>query len=138
MSKNPRMTKQDIALAAGAIRRAFSRSELRRLVIESGAIPSHSDPSRPRVKNWVRCEKCKKPEARSLVQVDHRFDQVIPLDTALADVVCSEGGWDNLVNRIWCDPRNLQNLCISCHKIKTLEENRVRRRNRKEKNVKRS
>lgn len=130
MSANPRMTKQDVALVSGAIRRAFSRSELRRRVVEASVI-AHSDSLRPRVKTWCRCVKCKKPSPKSSMEVDHSFQQVIPLDKSLMDVIVSESGWDNLVNRIWCDVSNLQALCGECHQVKTQEENRIRRRNRK-------
>lgn len=130
MGNNPRMTKQDISLAASAIRRVFSRSELRRRVLEA-AIVSHSDPSRPRVKCWVQCAKCKQPQAKSSVEVDHNREPVIPIDSSLHAVIGSISGWDYLFDRIWCDNSNLQVLCESCHDRKSQEENKIRRRNKK-------
>lgn len=130
MGNNPRMTRQDISLASSAIRRAFSRSELRRQVLAAGAI-NHSDPTRPRVKSWVRCNECKQPQAKSSVEVDHNKEPVIPLDSSLHAVVSSVGGWDCLIDRVWCHISNLQILCETCHDRKSQAENKIRRRNKK-------
>lgn len=121
---NPRISVKELNLIKGAIRRVFSRSELRREAVKK-AIVSHSDPKRKRVKTWCKCPDCGKFEAISGMQVDHIIP-LIEVSKTLTDYT-----WDDIVNRLWCDPQNLVAKCISCHKFKSLEENRQRRAHKK-------
>lgn len=123
---NPRIRPKERGLIKGAIRRAFSRSELRKEVLEAGIV-EHSDPTRPRVKTWVRCNICGKPEAKSNVEVDHILP-VIPLDSSLEDMT-----WDELVDRVWCERIHLQIACHLCHDEKTRQEQKARRQFKKDK-----
>ena len=122
--RNPRITKKEQGLIKGSLRRVFSRSDLRRSVIEA-AIIRHSDPSRKAVKTWCLCNECRKPEAKSYMVVDH----VLPI-VGIEETLDSMS-WDELINRLWCDISNLQALCEDCHKIKTKEENAARRKYKK-------
>lgn len=99
----------------GAIRRVFSRSELRNSIIDA-AIVEHSDPARPKVKKWCLCNVCKKPEAKSYMEVDHILP-VIPVDSSFEAL-----GADATIDRIWCEKNNLQAICPACHLLKTNEE----------------
>jgi 5-methylcytosine-specific restriction endonuclease McrA len=117
---NPRISVKERNLIKGAIRRVFSRSDLRREVLNS-AVVEHSDPERKRVKTWVKCAECGTLDAKTNMQVDH-IDPVVPLDSALEHMT-----WDDLVNRVWCDRNSLQVLCLSCHNVKTKEESKLRR-----------
>lgn len=122
---NPRITPRERGLLKGAIRRVFARSDLRRKVVDA-AIIEHTDSSRKRVKTWVRCSSCGKPEAKSNVVVDH----IIPV----IDVNSSfeEQGADVTIDRTWCEESNLQVICISpCHENKTKEERKLRSKNKK-------
>jgi len=112
-------------LVKGALRRVFSRSELRRRAVEKALVKDYVDPSRPRVTKWGRCADCGKMEALYKMQVDHK-DPVVPLDKALEDL-----SWDDVVDRLWTDERNLQALCQECHKTKSKEENKERRLHKK-------
>lgn len=133
MKNNPRITPKERGLLKGAIRRVFSRSDLRRKVIEDALIEGHADPSRPRVKRWCQCAVCGKPEAKSYVAVDH-VQPVIPIDSSFEEL-----GLDATADRTWCDPKNLQAICPACHDIKTQSEGALRRKQKKEKkNGKRS
>jgi 5-methylcytosine-specific restriction endonuclease McrA len=123
---NPRLTKRDYALIKGALRRVFARSELHHKVLNK-AIIQHSDPERPRVKTWILCPVCNKPEAKSYCVVDH-ISPAIKITETLYDLTLQ-----TLQDRIWCEEDNLQPICKSCHKVKTLAENRERRKNRKNK-----
>ncbi len=118
---NQKLTPKERGLIKGALRRVFARSDLRRQAIDSAALPGHADLSRPRVKSWVRCNECKKPEAKSYCVVDH-LTPLVPLDRALDEMT-----WDELLDRLWCDISNLQVLCETCHKLKTKVETRARR-----------
>ncbi len=117
---NPRLTAKDRGLIKGSIRRAFARSELRRSVLADAKI-SHSDPKRPRVKTWYKCAGCNQPFAQHQLAVDHRIP-VIPVNSSLEEMT-----WDDLVNRMWCDKKDLQVLCDTCHTVKTNEEKKLRK-----------
>lgn len=123
---NPRITPKERNLIKGAIRRVFSRSDLRRAVIGS-CIVVHNDPSRPRVKTWCLCPSCKGFIPKSYMQVDHIIP-VIKVTESLESLT-----WDEVVDRLWCEYTNLKAICITCHTLKTKEENRARRAFRKAK-----
>ena len=126
---NPRMSKKELGLLKGAIRRVFSRSDLRRSVIAKARIEGHQDSSRPRVKKWATCHECKQPTPEYLMQVDH-VDPIIPIDSSLDEMKI-----DDLVNNVWCDANKLDALCKPCNSIKTKAENKLRRENKKRKKL---
>ncbi len=95
-------------------------------MLEAGIV-QHSDPARKRVKTWVRCNQCGKPEAKSSVEIDH-IAPVVPLDRPLEEM-----SWDELVSRVWCDVKGLQILCETCHTDKTRLEQKARRQFKKDK-----
>lgn len=108
-------------LLKGAIRRVFSRSDLRRQVIETAVIEGYSYPGRPRVTKWCKCTYCGNPTPKYQVEVDH-VEPVVPIDKRLEDMT-----WDDLVNRIWCEINNLKVCCKPCHKEKSKAEGKERR-----------
>jgi 5-methylcytosine-specific restriction endonuclease McrA len=122
---NLRITAKERNLLKGAVRRVFSRSELRLRVLERGRI-EHIDPKRPRVTKWNRCESCQQPVASYQVQVDHIIP-IVPVDSSLEAMT-----WDELVDRCWCDEKMLQGLCAECHTNKTKAENAARKAYRNE------
>lgn len=126
------LTAKERNLIKGSIRRVFSRSELRRTVIQEARI-SHYDPDRPRVTKWGRCAHCAQPTALYQMEVDHR-DPIVPIDKSL-DMMT----WDEIVSRIFCVKENLDVCCKPCHSKKTREETKARAKARKErKDVKRN
>ena len=116
-----RITDKERNLIKGALRRVFSRSELRQKVIAKSVIPNYFDPNRKRVKKWSICPVCQKHTPTYQMQADHVIP-LIPLDKTLKDL-----SWDEIVDRLWCKESNLQATCISCHKIKSKAENKERR-----------
>lgn len=129
---NSTLTAKERNLIKGAIRRVFSRSELRRTMLEESRI-EHYDASRPRVTKWSRCEQCKLPHATYQMECDHIIP-IVPVDKTLEDMT-----WDEIVNRIFCNKNNLQILCKLCHTVKCKQENKLRAVARKErKNGKRT
>lgn len=122
--KNPRITPRDRGLLKGAVRRVFSRSELRQKVVEKALI-KHEDLSRPRVKRWGKCAECKQPTPKSYLVVDH-IDPVVELNRSFEDM-----SFDELIDRMWCSIDNLQALCDNCHKVKTKAEQKLRRQFKK-------
>lgn len=124
MKNNPRITKKEKGLIKGALRRVFSRSDLRRAVIDTAEI-QHSDPKRARVKRWCRCTECKEPTPRYLMQLDHNIP-VVGLQEQF-DML----SLDVFVDRLWCEENNLTPLCKPCHTIKTKSEMKLRRQFKK-------
>lgn len=122
---NPRITKKEQGLLKGAIRRVFSRSELRKFAILTSII-EYIDPKRPRVKKWSMCTECKQPTPTYLMQVDH-IDPIIPISKSLDTM-----SWDDVIDRTWCEQKGLNPLCKPCHSKKTKEENKLRRRMKNE------
>ena len=122
--KNPRITPKERNLIKGAVRRVFSRSELRLALIEKSRIQYH-DAARPRVTKWSMCKACNKPTPTYLMQVDH-VDPIVPIDQTLEDMT-----WDEVIDRVWCSPHNLNPLCKTCHLIKSKLEAKLRRASKK-------
>ena len=122
---NSRITTKERNLLKGAIRRVFSRSELRKNAIAATRIVHH-DAERPRVKKWCRCTDCLQPTAEYQMDCDH-VDPIIPVTTSLEEMA-----WDEVVNRVFCDPSNLRGICKPCHKTKTKAENKARADRRRE------
>lgn len=123
--RNPRLTAKERGLLKGAARRVFSRSDLRKAVIEAYTI-DNNDPERPRVTKWAWCADCGLIFPRYLAEVDH-ITPVIPLTTSLENM-----SFDTLIDNIWCENNNLQVVDKDCHRAKTKAENAERRRLKKE------
>lgn len=124
---NPRLTAKDRGLIKGAVRRAFTRSELYREKLLLNQI-EHSDPRNPRCKRWGWCEVCGWVQPQWKLQIDH-IDPVVPLEVTFAEM-----SLDLLVDRMWCIIEGLQVICEDCHDRKTALE----RARKKELNGKRS
>jgi 5-methylcytosine-specific restriction endonuclease McrA len=123
---NARISKKERNLLKGAMRRVFSRSDLRKAALEASII-QHSDPARPRVTKWSRCSLCSKPEPTYLMEIDHVVP-IIPVDSSLDEMTL-----DEVANRIWCEVVNLMPVCKPCHKIKTSKETKARAAHKKTK-----
>lgn len=69
--------------------------------------------------NQYYCEECGIIGKKKEFQLDH----TIP-------VVLTSGwdGWDNVIDRLYCEPEGMKRLCIDCHTIKTRSENQSRPR----------
>lgn len=107
-------------LLKGAFRRVFSRSDLRRKILDAAEI-THSDIKRPRVTKWVRCAICGLPTPKYLAAVDH-IDPLIPINIAFEHM-----NLDTVIDRMWCEEKNLQVVDATCHAIKSKQENKERR-----------
>lgn len=122
---NKRISPKERGLIKGALRRVFSRSDLRKAAIDASRI-EHVDADRPRVKKWSKCPICKIPTPTYQMEVDHK-EPIIPVDRMLEDM-----DWDEVVNRIWCGSNNLVAICKVCHNTKTSEERKARNKAYKE------
>lgn len=124
---NSRISVKERNLIKGAIRRVFSRSDLRKKVVDLTIMRGYTNPDRPRVKKWSMCSMCDELTPTYKIQVDH-IEPIVPLDSSLADM-----SWDTVIDRVWCEENNLQAVCETCHNFKSKEENFIRRKNKKEK-----
>ena len=118
---NNRVTAKERGLLKGALRRVFSRSELRQQALKR-VLTEHNDPKRPRVKKWGYCEECGEVTAAYELTIDHK-DPVIPPHTTFEEM-----GLDKTADRLWCDLANLQAICNTCHDAKTKRERKIRRK----------
>jgi 5-methylcytosine-specific restriction endonuclease McrA len=116
------VTDKEFGLLKGALRRVFSRSDLRKAALER-VLVEHSDPDRPRVKKWGRCQSCSQIHPAYKMDVDHK-DPIVPVTRRQTDMTVQE-----LADRIFCDLENLQVLCETCHNAKSKAENAERRKN---------
>ena len=92
--KNPRITVKEHNLLKGAVRRVFSRSELRKAVLDASVVTGHIDETRKRVKTWCKCKGCGKLDAKSSMAVDH-IDPCVPINSSFAEMTIEE-----FINRV--------------------------------------
>lgn len=114
------ISRKDYASIVEATRRAFSRSELRYSVLQDAL----SKKKGPRGGKQYVCKKCGKSFGLRQIEVDH-IKPVVPLNKTIHDMRIS-----TIVNRRFCDKKNLQVLCKECHKVKTRKEASARTRYR--------
>lgn len=128
-------------LIKGGVRRVFRQSIEMRFVLQNARVelpPKTLKDGSVGKKNQVRyrCAVCGGLFSQKDVAVDH-IDPVIPLHRSEEEMTI-----DEMAYRIWCDVYNLQVICNtplkknngnpSCHKIKTDEENFIRKRLKEE------
>lgn len=125
-------------MVKGAIRRVYRQSSEMSFCLKDARVelpPAIKKDGTPGAKNQVRyrCAQCKQLFQSKNVQVDH-IHPVINLWESE-----EETDYNTLVERIWCDVKNLQVLCStkikdlpkgekSCHTYKSAYENFVRDR----------
>jgi len=66
-----------------------------------------------------KCAGCGKIITREECKIDHK--------EAVIDPKVGFVNWDIYIQRLFCDPKNLQVLCKICHDKKTLEEKQLRK-----------
>ena len=111
------MEKADFYKVLSAIRRCFSRSKTHREVLNM----AKTDELGPKGGKRYRCCICGESFGIKEVHVDH-IDCVVPLDKTAESMT-----WDEIIKRIFCDITNLQVICTTDHKIKSKEENLLRK-----------
>lgn len=119
-----KLTQKEKGLIKGALRRIFSRSDLRRQALDKYRI-EHFDPEHPRVTRWNWCPDCGLIYPAYLSQVDHVLP-IIRTNETLDSLTL-----DELVSRIWSDIENLRAVDKECHALKTKVENKERAKFRK-------
>lgn len=112
-----------------ARKRSFIMSALRRAqwpvkyqAIKNAYIDDGINPKTGRRCKLHECEECGDCFPAKDMQADH-INSVIPLT--------GFDSWDKVIERMFCEIEGYQALCKDCHKIKTKEENKIRRENKK-------
>ena len=72
------------------------------------------NPKTGRLAQHYRCASCKQEFTAKDVQVDHIKPVVDPKKGFTT--------WDDFIDRLFCEKKNLQVLCVGCHKEKTKKE----------------
>ncbi len=103
----------------GALRRVSTRSPQHKECMEKAIHPTIKG---PRMGKQYICAKCKKTFSGNNVQVDH-LEEVIPVNKSIEEM-----SWDEIIKRIFCPADKLQVLCKACHKEKTSEERKKRKK----------
>jgi len=131
---NPRLTKKELNLIKGEIRRIFARSELRQEIVKASVCtpPAETQCKRPRVTRWSTCSGCQKCIPTYLLEIDH-INPVVPVSSSLEELSI-----ETFINNLWCEVKNLAPLCNSCHDKKTRAENKIRHEYRRARNGNRS
>lgn len=127
---NSRITPKEWGLIKGALRRVFSRSELRNKVIKQSVVSNYNEEARPRVKKWSVCPECNKYTPTYLMVVDH-VSPIVPINVSVHEMSIQL-----IIDNMWCAESNLQPLCKECHSVKTKAENKARRTHKKERSKK--
>lgn len=108
------------------LRGSFRRYATKYEVLDEAKTEKKVNPDTGRLAQHYRCNGCKKEFVQSQVQVDH----IVPVVKATGFTT-----WDDYINSLFCSKDNLQVLCLGCHKIKSKDENAVRRIQKKSKPV---
>jgi 5-methylcytosine-specific restriction endonuclease McrA len=75
-----------------------------------------------RVAQHFQCNGCGKEFTAKDMEVDH----IKPV----VDPVKGFTSWDDFIDKLFCEKKNLQALCKSCHKTKTIKEKKIRSENK--------
>ena len=117
----------------GAIKRVWHRhpTRLQLLATDAVRIPVYKKDGTRSKKDAVFhiCEGCHtmakggKSKKFPTIVVDH-IDPVVPIEGGIS--------WSEFIQRVFCDPDNLQKLCTPCHAAKSKLENQLRRQYKKD------
>lgn len=107
------------AFITSTIRSGFRRWPVKFDVLKNALVGKEVNPKTGRMANMYKCKKCKGKFTSKEVQVDH-----------IKPVVGKEGfiSWDKFIENLFCEEKNLQVLCLPCHKEKSKKETDQRKK----------
>lgn len=105
-----------------ALRSSFRRWPPRSECLKQAAVGKRLNPDSGRVATFYVCKSCNESFSAKHIQVDH-VKPIVP--------TTGWNGWDEVINRLYCELAGLQVLCKPCHKIKTQKENKKRLKEKK-------
>ena len=89
-------------------------------VLKEASVGKKINEKTGRLAEHYKCAKCKEVFPAKEVQVDHKKPAVDP-KIGFVD-------WNTFIERLFCGKKNLQVLCLSCHKTKTGKEKLIKRK----------
>jgi 5-methylcytosine-specific restriction endonuclease McrA len=101
-----------------ALRAAFRKWPPKFAVLKSAATNRRINPKTGREAMHYKCAACDVDFPAKDVQVDH----IKPI----VSVAAGFKTWDDFINKLFCEAKNLQVLCKPCHKVKTGHERKKR------------
>ncbi len=107
------------------IRGGFSKFPNKFKVLKNAFVEKRLNPDSGKVASFYLCKECGGQFTATNVQVDHKRPVV--------DVENGFEGWDAYIAGMYCHIRNLQVLCIACHKEKSAQERKARSTSRRKK-----
>jgi 5-methylcytosine-specific restriction endonuclease McrA len=107
------------AFITSALRGAFRRFPNKYETLKNAFVGKKINKKTNRLSAHYLCAGCKEEFPTSEVQVDH----ILPI----VDPEIGFISWDEFIKNLFCPSNNLQVLCVSCHKQKTLLENKARK-----------
>lgn len=100
------------------LRSSFRKYGVKYEVLKEALVGKQVNEKTGREAKHYRCTSCSGLFVQSSVQIDHR--EPVVDKTGFKD-------WNTYIDRLFCSKDNLQVLCLGCHKIKSKDENAVRR-----------
>lgn len=106
------------AFITSALRGAFRRYPPKYEAIKAAFTTYKTNKATGRKAAHFKCAECKKDFPQTMVQVDH-LDPVVEVSGFVS--------WDVFIERLFCEPSNLQVLCKPCHLKKSKKEKEARK-----------
>jgi 5-methylcytosine-specific restriction endonuclease McrA len=101
-----------------ALRAAFRKWPPKFAVLKSATTERKTNPKSGKLAMHYRCAVCSLDFPAKDVQVDH----IKPIVSVSAGFKT----WDDFIDKLFCEAKNLQVLCKPCHKVKTGKERKKR------------
>lgn len=101
-----------------ALRAAFRKWPPKFAVLKSAATERKTNPKSGKLAMHYRCAACDIDFPAKDVQVDH-IKPIVSVSTGFKT-------WDDFIDKLFCEAKNLQVLCKPCHKTKTGKERKKR------------
>ena len=105
-------------MVLSAMRRVFSKCHIAREVEKKALVREKG----PRGGARYLCAVCLQPFGSREIHRDH-IEPVIPVGRHAKDMT-----WDEIYHRIFCSVDNIQVICVKCHKIKSKDEAKLRKK----------
>jgi 5-methylcytosine-specific restriction endonuclease McrA len=83
-------------------------------ILNAAKTEKKTNPTSGRMAQHYRCNACKEEFTNKGVQVDHKKPIINPKKGFVS--------WDEYIDALFCESKNLQVLCKTCHAAKTKKE----------------
>lgn len=85
-------------------------------------------------RGWYLCNICHKVVPSTIVEEGKRKKNVVlDHEPPVVDPLTGFSGWDDFINRLYCESDHLQVICLACDREKQAKEREIRKANKKKK-----